>query len=348
MSILMDRLVVDGKDEQIERQSVPSLDGILGRRFRCLDQGFVRLVDYMGSEAAVVQAARVSYGKGTKTVREDAQLLHYLYEHEHTTPIEMVKLKFHVRIPMDAWRQGVRQRMSNVNEYSTRYSEAIDARQQTGPEDWRLQSSLNKQGSAEGVVDWPEPYKQQTADTYDTESKAYLGKTPIVDVYGSAGEYLTAREAELHRLSQEVYEERLKFGIAKEQARKDLPLSTYTELYWCFDLHNLLKFLAKRMHPTAQKEIRDYADVIGAIVEVGYPNVWQAHCNFDVHKGAIKLSSLEQHALWTVLSRPTGMSIEEWCRSEESGIAKSLGERRVVAFVEKAKTLIPGEKFPKL
>src|SRR5512134_976760 len=138
--------------EKLSRPGSTPLDEILGVPFKVLDDGFVRVVDYMGSDESIVQAARVSYGKGTKKVHEDRGLIRYLMRHRHTTPFEMCEIKLHVRVPMDAWRQWIRHRTANVNEYSTRYSVAIDAAQTTAPGEWRLQSSGNRQGSA-GTVD---------------------------------------------------------------------------------------------------------------------------------------------------------------------------------------------------
>src|SRR5579864_7346485 len=135
--------------ERLDRPRVEALDEILGVPFKVLDDGFVRVVDYMGSDSAIVQAARVSYGKGTKKVNEDRGLIRYLLRHWHTTPFEMCEIKFHVRVPMDCWRQWIRHRTANVNEYSTRYSVAIDASQTTPADRWRLQSTRNKQGSSE-------------------------------------------------------------------------------------------------------------------------------------------------------------------------------------------------------
>ena len=132
--------------EPVVRPNVAALDAILGQPFRVLDDGFVRVVDYIGDDAAIVQAARVSYGKGTKRVHEDRMLLRYLMRHEHTTPFEMCEIKLHVRVPMDIWRQWIRHRTANVNEYSTRYSEAIDAAQRTSPDAWRRQATCQSPG----------------------------------------------------------------------------------------------------------------------------------------------------------------------------------------------------------
>jgi len=239
------------------RISVPAIDQILGRRFPVLDDGFVRVVDYMGSDNSVVQAARISYGPGTKHVHEDRGLIRYLMRHRHTTPFEMCEIKLHVRVPMDCWRQWIRHRTANVNEYSTRYSEAIDAAQSTPPDQWRLQSVVNRQGS---------------------------GSITQVEI----GERLSERELELQRLAREVYEERLAAGIAREQARKDLPLSTYTEAYWKIDLHNLLHFLSLRMDSHAQHEIRNYANIIGhQIVRNWCPITWEAFLDYRMESLAL-------------------------------------------------------------
>ncbi|WP_411824385.1 FAD-dependent thymidylate synthase [Leptospira sp. 'Mane'] len=238
--------------EPIPRISVPSLDAILGKPIPVLDDGFVRLVDYMGSDEAIVQAARTSYGKGTKKVSEDRGLIRYLMRHRHSTPFEMCEVKLHIRVPMDTWRQWIRHRMANVNEYSTRYSVAIDSAQATDPDRWRVQSVGNRQGS-DGYLD--------------------LEK----------GNHLTEKEKELQSLSNSIYQERLDMGVAREQARKDLPLSTYTEAYWKIDLHNLLHFLALRMDDHAQLEIRLFAKTIGEeIVSKWVPNAWEAFLDYRV------------------------------------------------------------------
>jgi thymidylate synthase (FAD) len=247
--------------EPIARPVVPALDAILGEPIRVLDDGFVRVVDYMGDDAAIVQAARVSYGKGTRRVHEDRALLRYLMRHDHTTPFEMCELKLHVRVPMDIWRQWIRHRTANVNEYSTRYSEAIGAAQRTLPGAWRTQSFVNRQGSA-GLL--PE----------------------------EEGSRLSAEESAFQDQARAMYEARLAAGVAREQARKDLPLATFTEAYWKIDLHNLLHFLALRMDAHAQLEIRSYADVIGRqIVARWVPLAWEAFCDFRL--GATTLSRLE-------------------------------------------------------
>lgn len=427
--------------EQIPRSRVPALDAILGRPFKVLDDGFVRVLDYMGDDSAVVQAARISYGAGTKQIHQDRGLIRYLMRHRHSTPYEMCDIKFHVRVPMDTWRQWVRHRTAclaagtelicdmaggpreaedrprhvtieklydmllpaadelgsvfvrqmnedtgliqrtrivgvykngvkpvfrmtlsdgkkiecttdhrfkfpdgwatlaaatglhlvddravwtrgdcrlyvnglvltrkrpggpdvitaklvgierfeyageketydvevegpyhnfvadgivthnSVNEYSTRYSVAIDATQQTPPGRWRAQSALNRQGSS--------------------------GTLPV-----EIGEKLSAAERALQDEARRVYEERLAAGVAREQARKDLPLSTYTEAYWKINLHNLLHFLDLRMDDHAQEEIRTYARVIGEeIVAAWVPIAWEAF--LDYRRRALHLSGIE-------------------------------------------------------
>lgn len=232
--------------EKLEPIRVKALDDILGIPFKVLDDGFVRVVDYLGSDQSIVQAARVSYGKGTKQISQDRGLIRYLLRHRHTTPFEMCEIKLHIRIPMDAWRQWIRHRTANVNEYSTRYSLAIESAQRTAPDQWRVQSTDNKQGSS---------------GFFDSE----------------IGKEMTADEKFLHDKTREIYNKRVAQGVAREQARKDLPLSTYTEAYWKIDLHNLLHFLELRMEKNAQLEIREYANTIGnEIVKRWAPIAWEA------------------------------------------------------------------------
>ena len=235
------------------------------KKFPVLDDGFVCLVDVMGDDGSVVQAARVSYGAGTRKVSDDRTLIRYLLRHRHTTPFEMAEIKFLVRVPMDCWRQWIRHRTASVNEYSTRYSLAIDAAQTTPPDEWRTQAPSNRQGS-----DVPLP-----ADVGEAFSKA---------------------ERELQDKARAVYLARIEAGIAREQARKDLPLSTYTEAYWKIDLHNLLHFLSLRMDAHAQQEIRDYSTTIGQeIVKPLFPLVWEAF--EDYRMGGLFLTRLDHEVI---------------------------------------------------
>lgn len=256
--------------ERLARPSVSMLDAILGQPFSVLDNGFVRVIDYMGDDAAIVQAARVSYGAGTKHVHGDRGLIRYLMRHSHTTPFEMCEIKLHVRVPMDSWRQWIRHRTANVNEYSTRYSVAIDAAQRTAPDEWRTQAAASRQGST--------------------------GHLPP-----ALGKPLSAAEQQLQKKAREVYEARLAAGVAREQARKDLPLSTYTEAYWKIDLHNLLHFLSLRMAVHSQQEIRAYATIIGEeIVAKWVPMVWEAFLDYRRH--AVQLSRVETEIIGALVS----------------------------------------------
>jgi len=241
------------------------------KKIPVLDDGFVCLVDVMGDDQAVVQAARVSYGEGTRKVSDDRGLIRYLLRHRHTTPFEMVELKFLVRVPMDCWRQWIRHRTANVNEYSTRYSLAIDATQTTPPDAWRTQAASNRQGS-EGLLD------------------------------EALGAELSAAEAQFHDRARRLYEERIEKGVAREQARKDLPLATYTEAYWKVDLHNLLHFLALRMDSHAQLEIRQYATAIGQeIMRPLFPIVWEAFVDYRLE--GMFLSRLERELIVRLMAR---------------------------------------------
>lgn len=284
--------------ENLERPRVTALDEVLGKPFKVLDDGFIRVVDYMGSDESIVQSARVSYGKGTKKVHEDRGLIRYLMRHHHTTPFEMCEIKLHVRVPMDCWRQWIRHRMANVNEYSTRYSVAIDSAQTTSVDEWRFQALGNRQGSGE------------FADT-------------------GTGKTLSERERYLQQLAREIYEERLKSGIAREQARKDLPLSTYTEAYWKIDLHNLLHFLYLRMDAHAQFEIRTYAEIIGKeIVAKWCPFAWEAFLDYRVNSA--RLTRLEMEVL-TAMTQGNNPKAVELAKSfgwiKEDGSIKKNRER---------------------
>lgn len=264
-----------------------------GKLIEVLDDGFIALVDVMGDDGAVVQAARVSYGKGTKTVSDDRGLIRYLMRHWHTTPFEMAEVKFLVRVPMDTWRQWIRHRTANVNEYSTRYSEAIDSAQTTPSDQWRKQSTGNKQGSG-GFVDrdsWPE----------DFEFGENLPGYHLGTANPHPGEWLTYQEEQLQKHAREVYEERLRFGVAREQARKDLPLSTYTEAYWKCDLHNIFNFLRLRVDSHAQWEIRQYANAMLELIEPLFPLCVEAFRDYRLN--AMALSGPEIEFLRKILVR---------------------------------------------
>jgi thymidylate synthase (FAD) len=264
------------------------IDELRWQKFAVLNDGFVCLVDCMGDDGSVVQAARVSYGAGTKKVSDDRTLIRYLLRHRHTTPFEMAEIKLLVRVPMDCWRQWIRHRTANVNEYSTRYSVAIDSVQTTEPDEWRSQSAVNRQGSGEFLP-------------------------------ASEGETLTRTEREFQEAAAKLYQERLEAGVAREQARKDLPLCTYTEAYWKIDLHNLLHFLSLRMDEHAQWEIRQYATTIGEkIIRPLFPIVWEAF--EDYRLGAMYLTRLDREVIARLTARAAEQGAAPPC-DEESFLA---------------------------
>jgi len=278
------------------------------KKFPALDDGFICLVDAMGDDSSVVQAARVSYGAGTKKVSTEEGLIRYLMRNRHTTPFEMAELKFMVRVPMDTWRQWIRHRTANVNEYSTRYSEAIDSQQQTPPDGWRAQATTNRQGSSGFITEWPEGWSSVgTVDAWVVtgtkdrrwefkKAKYLLQASPL-----SPGQFLSFWEEENQGFITKDYNIRLELGVAREVARKDLPLSTYTEAYWKMDLHNLLHFLALRMDGHAQLEIRTYATIIGEqIVKPLFPKVWKAFEDYRLN--AMYMTGLEKVALRTLMA----------------------------------------------
>lgn len=247
------------------------------KKIPVLNDGFVCLVDVMGDDSSIVQAARVSYGEGTKRVSDDRTLIRYLMRHRHSTPFEMAELKFLVRVPMDCWRQWIRHRTANVNEYSTRYSVAIDSAQTTLPGEWRTQATSNRQGS----------------------------DAPLAEDLGTR---LTEEETAFQKHARDVYEARLEAGVAREQARKDLPLATYTEAYWKIDLHNLIHFLSLRMDSHAQWEIQEYSRAIGeAIVKPLFPVVWEAF--EDYRQGAMFLTRLDKEVLARLMTTAAEKSL---------------------------------------
>lgn len=286
----------------MEQQSV--IQELKWKKFPVLDQGFICLVDVMGDDTAIVQAARVSYGDGTRTVSDNRNLIRYLMRHRHTSPFEMAELKFLVRVPMDIWRQWIRHRTASVNEYSTRYSVAIDAAHCTPPDKWRRQSNKNKQGS-----------------------NGYLDQ--------KIGKELSRDEKELLDYARRSYLHRVSLGVAREQARKDLPLSTYTEAYWKINLHNLLHFLELRMHETAQLEIREYANIIGyEIVAKLFPLTWEAFLDYRINSVTITRLDMEiikrlieQHHLPVTEKEFLAVQHKEWegkanCRERMECLAK--------------------------
>lgn len=235
----------------ITRPTSPALDEILGQKFPVLDRGFVRVVDYMGNDDAIVQAARVSYGGGTKTPQEDANLIRYLMRHRHTSPFEMCEIKLHVKLPIFVARQWIRHRTANVNEVSGRYSLLPEEYYVPEEENILPQSNTNKQGREEGA-------KIMTSNSEVRE---------LMDRGGTK--------------AFELYNAFLEIGIARELSRIVLPVSTYTEWYWKIDLHNLFHFLKLRMDSHAQWEIRQYAEEIFKLVKLWVPVAAQAWLDYQ-------------------------------------------------------------------
>jgi len=248
---------------------VPEAEGILDKEFHVLDKGFVRLVDYMGGDDRIVQAARVSYGAGTKTVREDRGLINYLMRNRHTSPFEQVVLTFHTKMPIFVARQWVRHRTARLNEISGRYSIMEDEFYLPDPEHVSAQASDNKQGRESTAM--PEE------SVREIRSRMEAGQ----------------------RESFTAYEELLETGLAREIARINLPLSLYTQWYWQIDLHNLFHFLELRMDPHAQYEIRAYAEVMCEIAEKVAPmatGAFREHVLGGAHFSAKELAALREIA----------------------------------------------------
>jgi len=270
-------------------------DALLDKEFKVLDHGFVRLVDYMGSDAAIVQAARVSYGEGTKKVSEDRALIRYLMRRRHTSPFEMVEFKFHVKLPIFVARQWIRHRTANVNEYSGRYSVMKEEFYIPEAKDVRFQSTVNKQSRSEEEV--PDELKRRFID--------FLKRT--------------------HAASYEEYERLIDDGLARELARIGLPLSLYTEWYWKIDLHNLFHFLRLRLDPHAQLEIRQYAHVMADMVKVVCPMAYEAFMDYSFN--ALSFSGPELKALKVHLS--------DLSLTKEDLVAHGLSKREADELLEK-------------
>lgn len=274
------------------RPNSPALDAVLGREFPVLDHGFIRVIDYMGGDDAIVQAARVSYGKGTKTMNDDATLIRYLLRHSHTTPFEMCEIKIHVKLPIFVARQWIRHRTASVNEYSGRYS-VMDSDYYL-PERSAIaaQSSQNKQGRDASLSD--EQSAEAIALMRDDAEKAY--------------------EHYLYLLGDGEKENGP--AIARELARLGLGVNFYTQWYWKTNLHNLMNFLRLRADAHAQFEIRQYANVLLDIFRLWTPITYQAF--LDYRSNAVNLSAAAVRVLKLRLANEPydkeamGLSRREW------------------------------------
>lgn len=259
--------------------TTPTAEALLEKPFPVLDHGFVRLVDYMGSDARIVAAARTSYGPGTKTVRQDKALIDYLLSHDHSSPFEQVVFTFHLKMPIFVARQLVRHRTARMNEISGRYSELKDEFYRPTPEKVRLQNKSNRQGSRDEVVA-PELCERALTLFAQGQKESFA-----------------------------AYKELIEADIARELARINLPLSLYTEMYWQIDLRNLLHFLALRLDGHAQYEIRVYAEAMAEIVKAVTPFTWES---FERHTlGARKLNADEFARLLTILKEKAPEAITE-------------------------------------
>ncbi len=279
------------------RATVEALEAMLYEARPVLDHGFVRVIDYMGDDAAVVQAARVSYGRGTRKVSEDAGLIRYLMRHRHSTPFEMCEIKYHVKLPIFVARQWIRHRTANVNEYSARYSILDREFYIPAPEHLAAQSSVNRQGRGE-VLQGEEAARVLALLRSDAE-RTYANYADMLNegVDGSA-----------------IDPDRQ--GLARELARMNLTLNTYTQWYWKTDLHNLLHFLALRIDAHAQHEIRVYAEAMLDSVKAWVPQCWEAFRDYRL--GAVTFSGPMLAVLQRMLAGETveqpesGMSKRDW------------------------------------
>ena len=279
------------------RSTVPELENILYQPFGVLDHGFVRVIDYMGDDSAIVQSARVSYGKGTKQISNDKGLIKYLMRHRHSTPFEMCEIKFHIKLPIFIARQWIRHRTANVNEYSARYSILDKEFYIPSMENVAAQSTINNQGRGEvlssdeaaEVISILKKDAEQTYANYET----LLNENPN-------GESIDDNKP----------------GVARELARMNLTLNTYTQWYWKIDLNNLLHFLALRADAHAQYEIRVYADIMMDVVKKWVPIAADAFEDYRI--GGTEVSAKEISLLKKLLKgehasfEDEGISKREW------------------------------------
>ena len=279
------------------RATVPALEEILYEPVSVLDHGFVRTIDYMGDDAAVVQAARVSYGKGTKKVSDDAGLINYLLRHRHTTPFEMCEIKFHIKVPIFIARQWIRHRTANINEYSARYSVLDREFYIPSLDQLASQSTQNPQGRGDVL------------DGAEANEVLQILKEDSIRNYDHYVEMLN-EDPDGNKIDED------RNGLARELARMNLTLNAYTQWYWKIDLHNLLHFLSLRADAHAQYEIRVYADAMLETVKRWVPITYNAFQQYRV--GGINLSASALSVVKKLLAgdritqEDSGMSKREW------------------------------------
>jgi len=273
-----------------KRPTVQAVEDILFEKIGVLDHGFVRVIDYMGDDSAIVQAARVSYGKGTKSVQGDRGLIRYLVRNRHTTPLEMCEIKFHIKLPIFVARQWIRHRTSSVNEYSARYSILDKEFYLPKPEHLASQSKTNKQGrgnelTAEQSGEVLELLRRDAINSYDTYDR-------LLNDSGDG----TPKDESSYQLSREL-------------ARMNLTLNYYTQWYWKVDLHNLFNFLSLRMDHHAQYEIRVYADAISSVVSSWVPNAHEAF--MDYRFGGSFMSKQEMAILKEIIKKHDSSEVDD-------------------------------------
>ncbi|XAO71511.1 MAG: FAD-dependent thymidylate synthase [Acetobacteraceae bacterium] len=270
------------------RPSVAALEAILYKPFQVLDHGFVRVIDYMGDDSAIVQAARVSYGRGTKKVLEDRGLIRYLMRHRHSTPFEMCEIKFHIKLPVFIARQWIRHRTANVNEYSARYSILDREFYIPAPDQLAQQSKVNRQGRGEVLP--PDQAAKVLDILREDAQRCYAHYEEMLDPDGH--------------------------NVARELARMNLTLNTYTQWYWKIDLNNLMHFLSLRIDAHAQYEIRAYAEVMTEILSAWVPNAAEAFQDYRVgaHIFSASMLSVLRRQLQgeKVTVKNSGLSKREW------------------------------------
>jgi thymidylate synthase (FAD) len=282
---------------ETRRPTVPELEVMLFEALPVLDHGFVRVVDYMGDDAAIVQAARVSYGRGTRRVSEDAGLIRYLMRHRHSTPFEMCEIKYHVKLPIFVARQWIRHRTANVNEYSARYSILDREFYLPAPEHLAAQSAINRQGR--GDVLTGDEAAQVLDLLRDDATRSYDHYVEMLNEDDTGAPRDPSRQ-----------------GLARELARMNLTLNTYTQWYWKIDLYNLCHFLSLRADAHAQYEIRVYAEAMLRSVQAWVPIAYQAF--LDYRLGAVTLSAQMLAVVRRMLAgealtqQDSGLNRREW------------------------------------
>tara|TARA_B100001146_G_scaffold218684_1_gene224822 strand:+ start:160 stop:1119 length:960 start_codon:yes stop_codon:yes gene_type:complete len=281
---------------ETHRATVQTLEDLLYKPFSVLDHGFIRVVDYMGNDSAVVQAARVSYGAGTRKVREDQGLIRYLIRHRHTTPFEMCEIKFHVKLPIFVARQWIRHRTANINEYSARYSILDNEFYIPAPEHLARQSSTNRQGRG-SVLEGSQALTVMRM-LRDDATRAHAHYVEMMDISGDEEDQADSP------------------GLARELARMNLTLNFYTQWYWKVNLHNFMHFLSLRGDQHAQYEIRAYANVMLEILKKWVPDTFDAFSDYRL--GAAELSAKSIIVLRQMLAgekvaqSDSGLSKREW------------------------------------